>query len=107
MKRLPDESDLICAGQRGNVQAVEILFRRYHDSLYRTALRILGNTHDAEDALQDGLLSAYRNIDRFESRSQFSDAHRHQCCAHEVPEHQSSLLRVARRNRPRWGAVAL
>lgn len=72
MKRLPDESDLIRAGQRGKVQAVEILFRRYHDSLYRTALRILGNAEDAEDALQDGLFSAYRNLDRFEGRSQFS-----------------------------------
>ncbi|HEY6945796.1 MAG TPA: sigma-70 family RNA polymerase sigma factor, partial [Candidatus Acidoferrum sp.] len=27
---------------------------------------------DAEDALQDGLLSAYRNLKRFEGRSQFS-----------------------------------
>ena len=27
---------------------------------------------DAEDALQDGMLSAYRNLKRFEGRSQFS-----------------------------------
>jgi RNA polymerase sigma-70 factor (ECF subfamily) len=32
----------------------------------------LGNTEDAEDALQDGLLSAYRNVRRFEGRSKFS-----------------------------------
>src|SRR5256885_13244971 len=41
-------------------------------SLFQTALRVLGNTEDAEDALQDGLLSAYRNLKRFEGRSQFS-----------------------------------
>ena len=40
--------------------------------MFQTALRVLGNTEDAEDALQDGLLSAYRNLKRFEGRSQFS-----------------------------------
>jgi len=51
---------------------VEALFRRYQRPLFQTALRVLGNTEDAEDALQDGLLSAYRNLNRFEGRSQFS-----------------------------------
>src|SRR5215813_6703213 len=67
-----NEAKLIRAGQRGDAQAVETLFRRYHRPLFQTALRVLGNTEDAEDALQDGLLSAYRNLKRFEGRSQFS-----------------------------------
>src|SRR5256885_5144932 len=66
------EANLIRAGQRGDQQAVEALFRRYQRPLFQTALRVLGNTEDAEDALQDGLLSAYRNLKRFEGRSQFS-----------------------------------
>jgi RNA polymerase sigma-70 factor (ECF subfamily) len=33
---------------------------------------VAGNREDAEDALQDGLLSAYRNLKRFEGRSQVS-----------------------------------
>ena len=66
------EDQLIRAGQRGDAQAVEALFRRYQRPLFQTALRVLGNTEDAEDALQDGLLSAYRNMKRFEGRSQFS-----------------------------------
>ena len=66
------EEKLIRAGQRGDAQAVETLFRRYHRPLFQTALRVLGNAEDAEDALQDGLLSAYRNLKRFEGRSQFS-----------------------------------
>jgi RNA polymerase sigma-70 factor, ECF subfamily len=66
------EENLIRAGQRGDHQAVEALFRRYQRPLFQTALRVLGNTEDAEDALQDGLLSAYRNLKRFEGRSQFS-----------------------------------
>jgi len=51
---------------------METLFRRYHRPLFQTALRVLGNAEDAEDALQDGLLSAFRNLKRFEGRSQFS-----------------------------------
>lgn len=67
-----NEDTLIRAGQRGDHDAMETLFRRYHRPLLQTALRVLGNAEDAEDALQDGLLSAYRNLKRFEGRSQFS-----------------------------------
>jgi RNA polymerase sigma-70 factor, ECF subfamily len=66
------EEKLIRAGQKGDSQAVEMLFRRYQRPLFQTALRVLGNAEDAEDALQDGFLSAYRNLNRFEGRSQFS-----------------------------------
>ena len=67
-----NEERLILAGQKGDSQAVEMLFRRYQRPLFQTALRVLGNAEDAEDALQDGFLSAYRNLKRFEGRSQFS-----------------------------------
>ncbi|GAC1679606.1 MAG: sigma-70 family RNA polymerase sigma factor [Candidatus Acidiferrum sp.] len=66
-----NEEKLIRAGQRGDNQAVETLLRA-SGLLFQTALRVMGNTEDAEDALQDGLLSAYRNLKRFEGRSQFS-----------------------------------
>src|SRR5277367_4968068 len=66
------EQKLIRAGQRGDALAIETLYRRYQRQLFQTALRVLGNAEDAEDALQDGLLSAYRNLKRFEGRSQFS-----------------------------------
>jgi RNA polymerase sigma-70 factor (ECF subfamily) len=66
------EEALVRASQRGNGQAIETLFRRYQRQLLGAAKRILGNTEDAEDALQDGLLSAYRNVRRFQGRSKFS-----------------------------------
>jgi RNA polymerase sigma-70 factor (ECF subfamily) len=66
------EASLIRAGQRGDSQALDTLFHRYRRTLFHSALGIMGNTHDAEDALQDGLLCAFRNLKSFEGRSQFS-----------------------------------
>ena len=40
--------------------------------LFRVALRRLRNVEDAEDAVQDALLSAYTHIGQFEGRSQLS-----------------------------------
>ena len=48
-----NEENLIRAGQRGDEQAVEALFRRYQRPLFQTALRVLGNTEDAEEIRMD------------------------------------------------------
>jgi len=41
-------------------------------SLYRAAYRLLGNTADAEDAVQDALLAAYTHLHQFRGRSKMS-----------------------------------
>jgi RNA polymerase sigma-70 factor (ECF subfamily) len=69
---LSEEERLMREGFKGNQGALEKLFSRYSGPLYQSALRLLGNREDAEDALQEGMLSAYRNLQRFEGRSQFS-----------------------------------
>ena len=66
------EDQLIERGLNGDARALDALFARNTRALYQTALRVLGNPEDAEEALQEGLLSAYRNLPRFERRSQFS-----------------------------------
>src|SRR6204780_4751106 len=66
------EEQLIERGLGGDARALDLLFARNNRALYQTALRVLGNPEDAEEALQEGLLSAYRNLRRFEGRSQFS-----------------------------------
>src|SRR5260370_42589767 len=66
------EEQLIDRGLKGDAGALDALFARNSRALYQTALRVLGNPEDAEEALQEGLLSAYRNLPRFERRSQFS-----------------------------------
>jgi RNA polymerase sigma-70 factor (ECF subfamily) len=66
------EDQLIERGLNGDARALDALFARNTRNLYQTALRVLGNPEDAEEALQEGLLSAYRNLPKFERRSQFS-----------------------------------
>src|ERR1039458_18445 len=47
-------------------------FSRCLPVLYRTAYRYLGYAADAEDAVQDALLSAYKHLDQFRGQAQMS-----------------------------------
>lgn len=67
-----EEAVLLRRAMADDQTALEILFAKNNRSLRQTALRLLGNREDAEDALQEGMLAAYRNLRRFEGRSQFS-----------------------------------
>src|SRR6202049_2126339 len=65
------EEQLIERGLNGDARALDALFARNTRALYQTALRVLGNPEDAEEALQEGLLSAYRNLPRLGRAPQF------------------------------------
>lgn len=56
----------------GDREALGHIFALHTPQLYRVALRILGKPQDAEEALQDGFLSALRHLRDFECRSRFS-----------------------------------
>jgi RNA polymerase sigma-70 factor, ECF subfamily len=56
----------------GDSETLSSLFEQDAGKLYRTALLLLRNKEDAQDALQDGLLNAYVNLRSFEGRSQLS-----------------------------------
>ena len=45
---------------------------RYRPIFYRSAFRYLGNVADAEDAVQDALLSAYKHIGQFRGQARIS-----------------------------------
>src|SRR3977135_3352261 len=45
------------------------LIEPYRSELHAHCSRMLGSTHDAEDALQDALLRAWRALPQFEGRS--------------------------------------
>lgn len=52
-------------------QLTAVLSRCWH-SFCRTASRHLGNAADAEDAVQDALLSAYKHLDQFRGQARMS-----------------------------------
>ena len=52
-------------------QMLSVLSRRL-PSLYRYAYRLLGNKTDAEDAVQDALLAAYKHLNQFRGDAQLS-----------------------------------
>jgi len=49
-----NEENLIRAGQRGDEQAVEALFRRYQRPLFQTALRVLGTRRTRKTRCKTG-----------------------------------------------------
>jgi RNA polymerase sigma-70 factor (ECF subfamily) len=53
-------------------QEMQSVLSRSLPSFYRRAYRYLGNAADAEDAVQDALLSAYRNLGQFKGQAQMS-----------------------------------
>jgi RNA polymerase sigma-70 factor (ECF subfamily) len=53
-------------------QELQDVLTRSMESFYRRAYRYLGNAADAEDAVQDALLSACRHLDQFKGQSKIS-----------------------------------
>jgi RNA polymerase sigma-70 factor (ECF subfamily) len=64
-ERPADEKDLVLAAQRGEQAAFSELVRRHQRRAYAVARAIVINHEDAEDAVQEAFLHAYRAIDRF------------------------------------------
>lgn len=56
----------------GEPDAFELLMRRHNRPLYRTARSVLRDDAEAEDALQDAYLLAYRKIGQFRGESSLS-----------------------------------
>ena len=69
----PSDEDVMASYQQWVFKTTEEEFRetseRYSDSAYRIALRMLRNAADAQDAVQEAFLSAYRAFPNFKGQS--------------------------------------
>jgi len=63
------EAQLLAGCRRREIGAFEQLYRTHGDRLKSIAYHIAGNRQDAEDAVQDTFLKAYRGIDGFSGGS--------------------------------------
>lgn len=65
----PDDATLLARHVAGDPDAFAELVRRHRDRLWAVALRTLGDREEAADALQDGLLNAFRRADGYRGES--------------------------------------
>ncbi|RFS84042.1 sigma-70 family RNA polymerase sigma factor [Actinomadura spongiicola] len=64
-----DETELLTRARNGDSAAFDALAARYRAELKAHCYRMLGSVQDAEDALQESLLAAWRGLPGFRGRS--------------------------------------
>ena len=61
----PTDAELLAAHRAGDPEAFGQLVGRYRSALWAIALHVLGDSHDAADAVQEALMAAYRRAATF------------------------------------------
>lgn len=62
---------VLAHAREGDRDAFRALVERHGRSAFRLAFRLTGNAQDAEDVVQEAFLRVYRQLARFEARSDF------------------------------------
>ena len=70
LEKLTD-SDLVAQAKKRDYYAFEELMKRYEKGIYNLALRFTRNPQEAEEILQDTLLSVFKNLKNFREESSF------------------------------------
>jgi len=63
--------DIIDGCKTGDRDAQFRLYKLYYKSMYNTSLRMVGNSNDAEDIMQESFLSAFNKLDSYEGKVSF------------------------------------
>jgi RNA polymerase sigma-70 factor (ECF subfamily) len=66
------DAELVASIRSGDARAMEALMRRHNRALYRTARAILRDDAEAEDAVQEAYIQAYRALGSFRGESRLS-----------------------------------
>lgn len=67
-----DCKSLVKKAQNGDISAFEELINAHKDNVYKTAYSFVENHHDASDISQIAFIKAYKNIGKFNFKSEFS-----------------------------------
>src|SRR5918999_3899064 len=68
----PTDTELIGRILSGDMRALETLMRLHNRTLFRTARAILRDDAEAEDAVQEAYIQAYRKLGTFRGESKLS-----------------------------------
>lgn len=66
-----DDQRLIAECLKGQTDAFGVLVRRYQERLYHSVYRLVENSEDAQDVVQEAFLNAYQSLDGFKGDSLF------------------------------------
>jgi len=66
------DAGLVTEARGGDLEAFEALVRRHSRCVYRTLMAILGHREEAQDAMQDAFLNAFKHLGKFQGRSKYS-----------------------------------
>ncbi len=68
-----EETDAVAVARvrSGDSDAFRLLVERHSRNVFRLAFRMTGNENDAEDIVQETFLKAFKQLNRYESRSSF------------------------------------
>jgi RNA polymerase sigma-70 factor (ECF subfamily) len=58
--------------KKGDLASYTYLVDKYKNMAFTIAMRVLGDSYEAEDAAQESFIKAYRQINDFEGKSKFS-----------------------------------
>ena len=72
-KRIDEDTQLIVAIQSGREDLFHDLVRRYQRPLYNFGIKMCGDTHDAEDMVQETFLNVYKYLDSFRFETKFKN----------------------------------
>ncbi len=67
----PRHLDLVEACKKGSQKAQFELYRLYFAAMYNTTLRIVGDSDDAEDVMQEAFLKAFEKLDSYRGEVSF------------------------------------
>jgi len=67
----PQEADLVHAARAGQRRAQHLLYQRHVATVYASVGRLLGNSADADDVVQDAFVAAFQDLDQLDTPERF------------------------------------
>lgn len=68
-----DDSDLVSQARDGDTSAFDELVRRYQDNITGLLFRFCPHRSDLEDMVQETMIKAYRNLDKWKQTAPFAN----------------------------------